>query len=145
MAATTHIPTVGATREGTPPRIAASAVSLGATLAALANLAVYGLARAADVDFTVRMSDSDSWSTVSAGQVAAASIVAVLVGAGIVWLANRWSARLGGWVRAAGIAVAVTSAGAPLSLTAVDDTAKPLLALMHLVAGVAFLYATRRR
>ncbi len=63
MSATTHVPTTGGTRERTPQRIAASAVSLGATVAALANLALYGLARAADVDFTVRMSDSDSWST----------------------------------------------------------------------------------
>ena len=65
--------------------------------------------------------------------------------AGVAWLANRWSARLVGSVCAAGIAVAVTSAGAPLSVTAVDDTAKPLPALMHLMAGVAFFYSTRRR
>ena len=145
MAATTHMANTTGTRERTPQRIAASAVALGAAVAALANLALYGLARAADVDFTVRMSDTDSWSAVGAGQVGASSILAVLLGAGVAWLAARWWAGLVRWVRAAGIAVAVVSAGSPLALNAVDTTARPLLALMHLIAGAAFFYATHLR
>ena len=145
MAATTHIPTPTPARDRSPQRVRAWAGSVGAIGAALANLVVYGVARAADVDFTVRMSDTEAWSTVSASQVAAASIITVLVGAGVAWLANRWSARLVAWLRFAGVVVAVASAAAPLSVTAVDEAAKPLLSLMHLVAGGAFLYATRRR
>ena len=145
MAATTHIAATTPTRDRSPQRVTVSAASVSAIGAGLANLAVYGVARAADVDFTVRMSEADPWSTVSAGQVGAVSIIAVLVGAGVAWLANRWYARLLAWVRRAGIVVTVASAGPALSLAAVDDAAKPLLALMHLVAGVAFLYATRQR
>ena len=109
------------------------------------NLVVYGVARAADVDFTVRFSDTDSWSTITAGQIAASTLVSVLVGFGVALAALRWARRLIGWVRATGAVVAVASVGAPLSVTALDDPAKPLLALMHLVAGAAFLYATRQR
>ena len=144
MAQTTHIAATTPTGDRSQ-RVTALTVSASATGAALANLAVYGVARAADVDFTVRMSDTDPWFTVGASQVAAVSIIAVLVGAGAAWLANRWSARLLAWLRRAGIVVAVASAGPALSVAAVDDAAKPLLALMHLVAGVAFLYATRQR
>lgn len=144
MAVTTHIEATP-TRDRSPQRVAVWAASLGAAGAALANLAVYGVGAAADVDFTVRMSDTDPWSTVSAGQVAAMSIIAVLVGGGVAWLASRWSVRLVAWVRSAGIVVAVASAVPVLFVTAADDAAKPLLALMHLVTGVAFLFATRRR
>ncbi len=83
MAATTHIATATPTRGRSPQRVTASAASVSAIGAALANLAVYGVARAADVDFTVHMSGADPWSTVSAGQVGAVSIIAVLVGAGM--------------------------------------------------------------
>ena len=145
MTPTTHIATTTPAREHSRARVTATAASLAAIGAALANLAIYAIARAGHVDFTVRLSDSAPWSTVSAGQIAAVSVVAVLVGAGVAWLANRRSTRLLRWVQATGVVIAVASAGAPLSVTAVDSAAKPLLALMHVVTGFAFLYGTRRR
>ena len=116
----------------------------GAVGAALVNLSVYGRERAGDLDYLVRFSNDDAWSHITAAQVATVSVLAVLVGAGVAWLAGRWSTRGAAWVRALGAALAVVTVGAPMSVRAVDGGVKPLLAAMHLIAGAGLLYATRK-
>ena len=128
------------------PRISASkamAVAAAAAGAAtLTNLTIYLVGRAAEIDMTMPASDGGGRTEVSAALVAAISIVTVILGAVVVWLAGRRWNRGTTVARSVGTAFAVVSIAGPLSLSAVDGSLKPLLAMMHLTCGLWFLYGT---
>lgn len=111
-----------------------------AVVAALVNLVVYTVGRAADVEFGLRFSDADPWSTVPAAQI----VVSTVVGVGAARMASLRFPRRLGWIRAAGAVVVIASLTPLLAVTGSDPATRPLLTLMHLITGGAFLYATRR-
>lgn len=113
--------------------------ALGATIA---NLVVYGLALAADVPFIVPgFGETDEPVRIPAGQVAAVTFLMLFLGTALAAFAERHGkVRL---VQGLGVAVAVLSTGAPLSLDAAIST-KLVLASMHVMTGGAFLLGLRR-
>ncbi len=112
--------------------------------AAVANLVVYLIGRAAGVGFSLEMGGSVT--QVGAAQVLLLSIVSIVVGTALAALLARRGADRLRWAQAVGAAVAVLSAVGPLSAAA--GATGILLAAMHLITGASYvlaLQAVRRR
>ena len=113
------------------------AAAIGAVVAAVANVAIWAVGRAADVSFLVTPVGSATATEIGVGMVVATTLVAFAAGMGLFALAARRSGR---WARAVvgtGVVVAVVSAAGPLS-TAADTSTGVLLAAMHLLTGAVF-------
>jgi len=114
----------------------------GAVVAVVLNLWIYVSARAADVSFVVPGFEAGAGPMeISAINVAFVTLFAFLIGTGVAALAHlRGRLRLVLWL---GLAVALVSLGAPLTLDAATST-KLSLASMHVVAGAVFFVALHR-
>jgi len=114
----------------------------GAAAAAIVNLVVFAIANAAGVSFEFVQNGRPT--TVGYGMVAVVSVGSVLLGAVLAALLGPRRLRL---VQIIGAAVAVLSAGAPLTLTGAAS-GKAVLVLLHLITGAVFVLAlelVRRR
>lgn len=114
-----------------------------ALVAAVANLVVYLIGRAADVEFT--LTPGGSVTQIGVVHVLLMSIVSVLLGTMLAVVLARGGVHRLRWAQAAGAAIAVLSAIAPLSG---GWPAGVLLASMHLITGASYvlaLQAVRRR
>jgi hypothetical protein len=109
-------------------------------VAVVANLVLFGAGRVAGVPFAVEQGGDTV--TVTAGHVAAATIVAVLAGTVVALLARRRSPGALRAVETAAVVVAAATHGGPQS-GGVDQPTKLLLAAMHLVTLAAFLVGPR--
>lgn len=135
-----------ATLDRRPParRIWRNGAVAGAAATAV-NLVLFLAARLAGTSFVVRFTGDADPTTVTALQVVAATIVAVVIGLGVASFASRFPR--GPWIVAAvGAFVALASAAVPMGLQA-DIGARLALAAMHVVVGGAFVaaIATARR
>lgn len=108
--------------------------------AVAANLAVYGAATAADVDVEVRPPGTEATMQINAGSVAATTLVALVVGWGLVAFARRQGRPTMRAVEVVAGTVAVVSIALPL---AAEGTlaAQLTLAAMHLLTGAVFIAA----
>ena len=104
----------------------------------LADLAVRAVGVVAGVDFTVHPDGSTM--EVGAGLVAAFAAAAVLLGTVLARLLVRRGRRGLRAAQAIGAAVALLSLLLPLTVSATTGT-RLLLAVMHLVAGAAYVIA----
>lgn len=127
------------------PRKALATGATAATAALATNLVVYAVGRTAGVDPGVRFAADEEWSEVTAVQVAAVSLVAVAAGAIFVWAVSRRWIQAARFVRVAGFALSLATVAAPLTVETQDGPFKLLLTLMHLSAGLWFLYGTDHR
>jgi hypothetical protein len=115
-------------------------VTLGATVVGtVANLILYAAGRLAGVEFVVPDGSGATMAIPAAG-IVVASVVPMLVGALAAVLAiPRWApARL--TLQIIGAVLAVGSVVSPLA-TDTDNGTRILLALMHIVLGVAYVGA----
>ena len=112
----------------------AGAIAAGA--AVVVNLVLWGIGRAAGVDFEVTQPDG-SQVVVGAGAVISQSLTAILAGTLLLWPMTRLPAGLLVWVLIA-VFVGLGSLIFPLSRANHPSTALTL-ALMHLVAFAAVL------
>jgi hypothetical protein len=110
--------------------------ALAAVAAVVVNLAIWGLGRAAGVDFEVTQPDG-SQVVVGAGAVISQSLTATLAGTLLLWPLTRLPAGLLVWTLLAAFA-GLGSLVFPLSRANHGSTALTL-ALMHLVALAAVL------
>ena len=121
---------------GTSARLIWKAGLLGALLTAAVNFAIYEAGRLSGVRFGLH---SDGFAAeVGAAQVITTSLVTFALGTALAVLVGRrgiWQLRA---LQALGVAAAVVTAGAPLSM-AEGSASKLLLLLMHLVAGMAYV------
>jgi hypothetical protein len=124
------------TRRG---QITTSRVVLAAAGALVANLIVFAIATASDVSF-----DVDSPQPLNAIGIAVASVLPILLGALVVALVARRRPGFQHFAAWAGLIFAlVTVAG---SFVASGDLATALtLSAMHVVVGIAWFFAVRRR
>jgi hypothetical protein len=103
------------------------------------NAVVFALARLADIDFTVpEFGSAGTVTEITVGHVIGASLVGLVV-AWLALAATRFRRPAAKAVTVIGAVLAVASAGAPLSLDA-DGGTRIILAAMHLMVGVAFVY-----
>lgn len=106
--------------------------------AAVAGLAVFGIATAAGVDFRVRPAGSDTPMDVNAGLVVLTTILTTALGWALVALARRLGRPSLRTIVLAAAAFAVLSAILPL-VTEADTPARLVLASLHLVTGAIFV------
>ncbi len=114
-----------------------------AGIAMAANLAVFAIARAAGTSFRVHFAAHQAATSVAAGHVLGASLSALAIGTAVTAL---WLRRLNHGLAAAqgiGAVIALLSLAIPLGVHA-DPGTKAALAVMHLVAGTAFVMAIGR-
>ena len=117
--------------------------AIGAMAVTAANVAVWAAGRAADVSFLVSPVVGNAATQVGIVLVVLTTLIMFAVGTGVLAIAARRSDRWARAVLAAGVLVAVVSAGGPLS--AAEDTATGvLLAVMHLLTGAAFAITASR-
>jgi hypothetical protein len=113
------------------PLLAAGAV--GAAASALVNASIFGLGRAAGVDFVV-----DSSTRVAVTDVVSFTLMCFAVGV-LAAVVARWLRRPGyRALQVVAAAVAVVSVAMDIPIDA-SPTAKVLLATMHLVTGAAYV------
>lgn len=117
--------------------------AIGAVAATAANVAVWAAGRAADTSFMVSAQAGRPATEVGIVLVVLTTLITFAVGMGLFALAARRSDRWARTVLAAGVLVAVASAGGPLS-AAEDTTTGVLLAAMHLMTGAAFAITALR-
>jgi hypothetical protein len=116
---------------------------LGAGFAAIANSAVFLIGRAVDVSFLIPGFGSDtSLRPVTLVQVVLSTFMPLIVGTGLAALMVFRGRGVRG-LQLPGGAVALVSIAVPLSLEA-NWATKLLLASMHLVAGVVFVYSLQQ-
>ncbi len=106
--------------------------------AVAAILAVYGAATAADVDVEVLPPGAEATMQINAGSVAATTLVALVLGWGLVVFARRQGRPTMRAVEVVAGTVAVVSIALPL---AAEGTlaAQLTLAAMHLLTGAVFI------
>lgn len=117
--------------------------TIGATIALVANVAIWAGGAAADVTFSVTTAGSDTSSEVGVGLVALGTLGGFYAG----WALFAWAARRSAsWARAVLLTaalVALCSVAGPL--TSADDTETGvLLASMHLATGAVFVAVAGR-
>jgi hypothetical protein len=116
------------------------ATTIGAVAATVANLALWGIGRAADASLVVDPWLGDPNVQVDALKVVLTTLAPFAAGAGLLALAVRRSLR---WVTVVMIVAgvfAVGSAAGPLD-GGHDTTTGALLAAMHVTTGTAFVLA----
>jgi hypothetical protein len=118
-----------------PPRFLAAVVA-----AAVANALVFGIALLADASMTI---PGPPEMPIGLAIVVVATLVPLLVAGVVCYFLIRAFPRLGRWLPLAGLIVAVASAAAPLTQAA-DLPTGIALAVMHVVAGVAWFLGARR-
>jgi len=111
---------------------------VGAAVAAVVNLVVFALGRAADVPFVV--TGNGSTTQIGAGPVAFVSVLSLLVGTVFAVLLARRGSRARRLAQAIGAAVALVSIAGPATQADEASTAV-LLAAMHVIAGVVYVAA----
>lgn len=111
----------------------------GAAAAALVNLALFLIGRAADASFVVGSGADQAY--VSAGHVVFSSAIALIVATGVAALAasRHRALRL---VQVGAVVVSLVSLSGPLQMGD-DAPTKALLGAMHLVVGATFVLSTR--
>jgi len=117
--------------------------AIGAVAATAVNIAVWAAGRAADVSFLVTPLGGKAVTQVGIVPVVLTTLITFAVGTGLFALAARRSDRWARAVLAAGVLVAVVSAG-PALAAAEDTSTGVLLAAMHLLTGAAFAITASR-
>ncbi|HEX6056980.1 MAG TPA: DUF6069 family protein [Intrasporangium sp.] len=130
-----------------PPRAASvsrRAIAIAAAATVL-NTALWGAGRLLGVDFVVvpRGSAPADAQAISAGIVAAVTIMSVLLGAVLLAATRRASERWWPRVASTGLAIGLVTLAMPLVATASVGT-KGFLATMHLLTGVIWFVQVRR-
>jgi hypothetical protein len=129
--------------EITPSRTVWRAGLAAAGVVVAANLAVFMLPRSAGTSFRVHFTAHQAATSVAAGDVLGATLVALAIGTAVTAL---WLRRLRHGLAAAQVSAAVVallSLAIPLGVHAGPGT-KAALAAMHLIAGTAFAAAMGR-
>lgn len=133
----------GTRSETRPSRTVWRAGLAAAGIAAAANIAVFAIARAAGTSFRVHFAVHQAATSVAVGQVLGVSLGALAIGTAVTAL---WLRRLNHGLAAAqgtGAVIALLSLAIPLGVHA-DPGTKAALAMMHLIAGIAFVVAIGR-
>lgn len=115
----------------------------GAAVAAILNLAVFAIAKAAGTSFVFIQNDSST--EIGYGLVALVSVGSILLGTALAALLGARRLRA---VQILGAVIAVLSAGAPLATLDGPASGRAVLATLHLLTGVVFVAAlevARRR
>lgn len=129
--------------ETRPSRTIWRAGLVAAGIATATNLAVFAIARAAGTSFRVHFAAHQAATSVAAGHVLGASLSALAISTAVTAL---WLRRLNHGLAAAqmiGVVIALLSLAIPLGVHA-DPGTKAALAVMHLIAGTAFVVAIGR-
>ncbi len=127
-----------ATRD-TASGIAFGRVAVAATAAVAADLLLLWAGTAAGASLKI-----DAPYDLNAAVVVLGTAVPMLAGAAVTWLLTRRHPGRVSWFGWAGLVVALLSAPMPFVVSA-DTATAVTLALMHVVVGVAWLVALRRR
>lgn len=123
-------------------RSAATTAGTAAALGVVANLVVYGIARAAGTDFAVVRPDGVGF-TVGPASVLLMSVVPLLLGGVALAVVARWGQRGWHWLAWIGLAIGLLTVVMPISTEASSGTTLAL-ALMHVLTGVAWFVIVRR-
>jgi hypothetical protein len=129
-------PAVRATPRPTRPTWRRGAAT--ALAASLVNAGVWLVGRVAGVDLVVHPGGGGATTEVGLLAVVLTTAAVLAVGWVALWTAARWSRAWVTAVLAAGAVIALATTAGPLT-AAVDPASGLLLALMHLVAGAAFV------
>jgi hypothetical protein len=139
--------TATVTRETVVPGKLLSAAAIGGVVAAVINLALFFILPALlNTTLRVRTPQATELEPMPFIAVIMASIVPAFVGAGLLWLLNRFTPRPVTIFIAIAVIVVVLSLAAPFQL-GVSTTEAIILVLMHIVAGTTITYflTTRAR
>ena len=134
-------PTTGLVRPSAASTWRTGAASAAAALAGNAVLLV--VARAAGADLLVRRALGEPAQGVGLGAVAVMTLAPVLLATLVLLLVRRWGARAWRALAVVGLVVALVTVPAPFTVLA-DTSTRVALALMHVVAGVAWFVVVRR-
>ena len=121
-----------------PGAVAALLISIG--VAAVLNLVVLAVLAATGADLSVTMAGGPGALTIDAVAVIAATVAPLLLAGLVATAIVRRVPSLRRWAAWAGLALALVSVIAPLTLQA-DAATRAGLAVMHVVAGVAWFVA----
>lgn len=121
-----------------PGAVAALLISVG--VAAVLNLVVLAVLAATGADLSVTMAGGPGTLAIDAVAVIAATVAPLLLAGLVATAILRRVPSLRRWAAWAGLALALVSVIAPLTLQ-VDAATRAGLAVMHVVAGVAWFVA----
>ena len=121
-----------------PGAVAALLISIG--VAAVLNLVVLAVLAATGADLSVTMAGGPGTLAIDAVAVIAATVAPLLIAGLVATAIVRRVPSLRRWAAWAGLALALVSVIAPLTLQA-DAATRAGLAVMHVVAGVAWFVA----
>ena len=113
------------------------------TAALATNAVVFAVARAAGADMLVRREVTEPAMAVGLGTVAAMTLVPMLAATLLLLAVRRWGPRSWRALAVIGLVVALVTVPAPFTVLAGTST-RVALALMHVVAGVAWFTVVRR-
>jgi hypothetical protein len=108
----------------------------GGAIAAVLNLALYGAARAAGVDFTAKFDPQAAASALPFFLPAVSSLVPSVAAALVALGLSRWLKRPALPFVAISVVFGLLSLGGPLGLQEASTATRGLLAAMHVLAGV---------
>lgn len=108
-----------------------------------ANAVVFAVARAAGADMLVRREVSEPAMAVGLGTVAVMTLAPMLAATLLLLAVRRWGPRSWRALAVIGLVVALVTVPAPFTVLAGTST-QVALALMHVVAGVAWFAVVRR-
>ncbi|MDX2136664.1 MAG: DUF6069 family protein [Chloroflexota bacterium] len=135
------------TRETVAPGKLLSAAAIGGVVAAVVNLALFFILPALlNSLLRVRTPQATELEPLPFIAVIMASIVPAFVGAGLLWLLNRFTARPVTIFTVIAVIVTLLSLATPFQL-GISTTEAIILVLMHIVAGAVITYflVTRSR
>lgn len=128
----------------TPGAARAWRVGLTSGGAALAvNAVVFAVARGAGADMLVRREVREPAMAIGLGTVAVMTLVPMLAATLLLLVLRRWGPRSWRALAVVGLMIALVTVPAPFTMLAGTST-QVALALMHVVAGVAWFVVVRR-
>ena len=136
MTATNTSPATATERELTTAGILKGA-GIGAAAGAVGNALLYFVGGAAGVSMSAEFMKGQPAAPLAFGQVIVASFVPAVFAALLALLLNRFTAKPSKIFLGISVAFCLLSMGGPATLPSAETGLKVLLALMHVVAGVA--------